>query len=314
MVQTSEALMHTDLPLSDKRSGKVRDIYDVSLPDGSEGVVLVASDRISAFDVVMSNGVPGKGAVLTQISRFWFEHFADQVGHHLISTDPSDLPGLSEEQRGQLRGRIMICRKTRVVPIECVVRGYLAGSGWKEYQRSSTVCGIELPSGLSNGSQLPSPIFTPSTKAEQGHDENISFDQAGETAGRQRMEHLRELSLRLYSEAAEYAARKGIIIADTKFEFGVPLEGDSDQPILIDEMLTPDSSRFWPADKWQPGGEQENFDKQYVRNYLQELVDKGRWDKRPPGPALPEQVVSNTRQRYRQAYRMLTGQELASDL
>ncbi len=307
--EVDSALMETDLPLGNRRQGKVRDVYDTPLPDGGDGLVLVATDRISAFDVVMDNGIPGKGVVLTQISRFWFDHFADRVPHHLVSTDPEDLPALDADQRRDLRGRVMICRKTDPLPVELVVRGYLAGSGWKEYQKWGTVCGVELPPGLSNGSRLEAPIFTPATKATEGHDENISFDRACALAGADRMASLRETSMAMYREAREHAAERGILIADTKFEFG--LVGDGQRALLIDEVLTPDSSRFWPADRWEPGKEQENFDKQYVRNYLQDLVDRGEWDKRPPGPRLSEEVVENTLGRYREAYRTLAGEELS---
>jgi phosphoribosylaminoimidazole-succinocarboxamide synthase len=299
--------MQTDLPLSGKRTGKVRDIYQAQLTDGTEALAIIATDRISAFDVVMPNGVPGKGMILTQISRFWFDHFADRVKHHLVSTDPADLPALDDQQRTQLQGRVMIGHKCKVIPIECIVRGYLAGSGYKDYMKTGTVCGIELPGGLENGSRLETPLFTPSTKAETGHDENISFAQACQVVGEGLMRKLRDMSIDIYSQAREYAAERGIIIADTKFEFGLPLEGSSDEPILIDEVLTPDSSRFWPADQWQPGQEQPNFDKQYVRNHLQTLCDNGQWDKTPPAPALPDAVINNTLKRYRQAYEMLTG-------
>ncbi len=298
-------LLETDLPLAGRRSGKVRDIYDVTLEDGGVGLLIVATDRISAFDVVMSNGLPGKGIVLTQISRFWFEHFANRVDHHLISTRAADVPGLDADQQQRLDRRIMLCRKTRVVPIECVVRGYLAGSGWKEYQQSQTVCGIELPAGLTQCEQLPEPIFTPATKAETGHDENISFVEACDIAGTELMTKLRDLSLMIYAEGRDYAAERGIILADTKFEWGLP--DDSEEPILIDEVLTPDSSRFWPADEYEPGRDQNSFDKQIVRNYLQELCDGGEWDKTPPGPMLPPQVVERTMRRYREAYAQLTG-------
>lgn len=303
----TQPLMQTDLPLSGKRTGKVRDIYQAQLADGTEALAIIATDRISAFDVVMPNGVPGKGMILTQISRFWFDHFADRVKHHLVSTDPADLPALNDQQRTQLQGRVMIGHKCKVIPIECIVRGYLAGSGYKDYVKTGTVCGIELPGGLENGSRLETPLFTPSTKAETGHDENISFAQACQVVGEGLMRKLRDMSIDIYSQAREYAAERGIIIADTKFEFGLPLEGSSDEPILIDEVLTPDSSRFWPADQWQPGQEQPNFDKQYVRNHLQTLCDNGQWDKTPPAPALPDAVINNTLKRYCQAYEMLTG-------
>ena len=303
------AVMQTDLPLPGRRQGKVRDIYDTTLPDGSAGLLIVASDRISAFDVVMSNGVGGKGIVLTQISRFWFHRFSKFISHHLVSTDPADIPGLSESQRRDLHGRVMICRKTNVVPIECIVRGYLTGSGWKDYQKTGAVCGISLPPGMVNGSKIETPIFTPSTKAESGHDENISFEEGVKTVGVALMTKLRDLSIRIYSEARSYAAERGIIIADTKFEFGLPA-GASD-PILIDEVLTPDSSRFWPADQYKPGQEQPSLDKQYVRNYLETLVASGKWDKTPPGPVLPDDVVENTLALYKKAYRSLTGEDVA---
>lgn len=316
------ALLNTDLPLTGRRSGKVRDLYHTRLPDGSDGLLLIASDRISAFDVVMANGITGRGVVLTQISKFWFDRFADRVKHHLVSTDASVIPNLSDAQRDSLRGRIMLCRKTHVVPIECVVRGYLAGSGWKEYQKSQTVCGIKLPAGLRQCDKLPAPIFTPATKEESGHDENISFERACEIAGPALMTRLRDLSLMIYTEARDYAAQRGIILADTKFEWGLDpalvaqggqgeahLPQDA-QPILIDEVLTPDSSRFWPADEFEPGRDQNSFDKQIIRNYLQDLCDAGSWNKTPPGPALPQSVIDRAMQRYLQAYQMLTGKTL----
>lgn len=301
----SHALLETNLPLPNKRQGKVRDLYDIDLPDGSPGVLIVATDRISAFDVVMGNGVPGKGVLLTRISTFWFEHFADRIDHHLIATDPDLLPGLTMSQRRDLQGRSMLCRKLDVVPIECVARGYLAGSGWKDYQRSGAVCGVALPLGLRNGDQLPETIFTPATKAVTGHDENIAFEDAAARVGEDLMLRLRQLTLDLYGAAGAYAAERGIILADTKFEFG--LSPGSTEPVLVDEIFTPDSSRFWPADSWQPGSEQASFDKQYVRNYLEELVAAGRWDKTAPGPELPPDVVENTLARYREACQRLTG-------
>jgi len=307
----TEALMETRLDLPNRRSGKVRDLYDVRLENGEDALLIVATDRISAFDVVMANGLPGKGIVLTQISRFWFDHFAGDVQHHLLSTDPGDVPGLSAEQRRLLRGRIMLCRKTRVIPIECVARGYLTGSGWKDYQRGGAVCGIPLPEGLRNSDRLAEPLFTPSTKAETGHDENISFDQGVEIVGRELMGWLRDTTLSLYVRARDYALQRGIILADTKFEFG-RLPG-RDEPILIDEIFTPDSSRFWPADEWEPGREQASFDKQIVRNYLETLVAAGQWDKTPPGPTLPGDVMERTIERYLEAYRRLTGTTLSLD-
>ena len=305
-------VMETNLRLPNKRSGKVRDLYDVELPNGDQALLIVATDRVSAFDVVLANGPAGKGVVLTQISKFWFDHFAGVVDHHLISTDPADVPGLSAADREQLAGRIMLCRKTQVLPVECIARGYLAGSGWKDYQRSGQVCGIDLPPGLDNGDRLAKPLFTPSTKADSGHDENISVQQAAAIVGDETIAWLQETTLRLYNLARDYAFDRGIVLADTKFEFGTlnDAQAGGPAPILIDEIFTPDSSRFWPAEQWQPGGEQPSFDKQYVRNYLETLVAAGRWDKTAPGPALPDDVLANTMSRYLQAYRALTGREL----
>jgi phosphoribosylaminoimidazole-succinocarboxamide synthase len=322
-------------PLPGRRQGKVRDIYDAKLANGTDVLVIVTSDRISAFDVVMPNPVPGKGVVLTQISNFWFDMIGRELGgkleHHVLSTDPADIPGLSAEERQQLDRRVVIGRKCQVVPIECVVRGYLAGSGWAEYKLSQTVCGIKLPPGLKQCGKLPEPIFTPSTKAAAGHDENISFARAGELVGEELMTTLRGLSLGIYEMARDYAAERGIIIADTKFEFGLPLDrhegitgtlgeigsaggitpqGSGIVPILIDEVLTPDSSRFWPAAQYQPGKDQPSFDKQFLRNYLQGLADKGLWNKTPPGPQLPAEVVQGTLAKYLEAYRALTGGDL----
>ena len=305
---TTAAVLTTDLALPNKRSGKVRDLYDVKLASGEDAILIVASDRISAFDVVLENGLPGKGIVLTQISKFWFDHFASIVPHHLISTDVADVPGLSDAEQEQLRGRIMLCRRTEVVPIECIARGYITGSGWKDYQRSGAVCGITLPDGLRNSDRLEAPLFTPSTKATDGHDENISFDQGAELVGGELMTWLQEKTLSLYTAARDFAAERGIILADTKFEFGqLP---NQPEPILIDEIFTPDSSRFWPADDWQPGREQNSFDKQIVRNYLETVVDSGAWDKTPPGPQLPEEVVEQSIARYLEAYNRLTGDTL----
>ncbi|MEE9254128.1 MAG: phosphoribosylaminoimidazolesuccinocarboxamide synthase, partial [Pseudomonadales bacterium] len=275
--------------------------------DGSPGILIIATDRISAFDVVLANGLPGKGVVLTQISRFWFDHFSARVRHHLVSTDAADIPSISKDQRAQLTGRVMLCRRTRVIPIECIARGYLAGSGFRDYQATGRVCGIRLPAGLTNGAKLPEALFTPSTKAEIGHDENISYEEGCAMVGEAIMEKIRSTTLDLYQQASDTAFARGIILADTKFEFGLPLDDDDAEPLLIDEILTPDSSRFWPADRWQPGREQESFDKQYVRNYLEELVAAGEWDKTPPGPELPEIVIGNTMDRYREVYQRLTG-------
>jgi|TARA_B110000483_G_scaffold97479_1_gene119696 phosphoribosylaminoimidazole-succinocarboxamide synthase len=305
----ASALLGTDLDLLNKRTGKVRDLYDVTLASGEEALLIIATDRISAFDVVMQNGLPGKGIVLTQISKFWFEHFADTVPHHLISTDVADVPGLTDAQRQSLAGRIMLCRKTEVVPIECIARGYITGSGWKDYQRSGEVCGITLPVGLQNSDRLAEPLFTPSTKAVDGHDENISFAQGAEEVGEELMHWLGDKTLALYSSARDYAASRGIILADTKFEFG-QLNGVG-EPILIDEIFTPDSSRFWPADDWQPGREQASFDKQIVRNYLETVVASGEWDKTSPGPALPDEVIDRSIARYLEAYHLLTGEHLS---
>jgi len=303
-----EALLETRLNLPNRRSGKVRDLYDVTLASGEQALLIVATDRVSAFDVVMANGLPGKGVVLTQISRFWFDFFSGSVEHHLISTDPADVPGLDAAERAGLEGRMMLCRATEVVPIECIARGYLTGSGWKDYRLSGSLCGIPLPPGLRNSERLDEPLFTPSTKAASGHDENISFDQGADLVGRDLMEWLRDTTLSLYVRARDYALERGIILADTKFEFG-RLPGHA-TPLLIDEIFTPDSSRFWPAEQWQPGGEQPSFDKQIVRNYLETLVTAGTWDKTPPGPRLPEDVVEKTMARYLQAFERLTGSAL----
>lgn len=302
-----EALLETNLSLPNKRAGKVRDLYDVVLGD-EEALLIVATDRISAFDVVMENGFPGKGVVLTQISRFWFDFFSDRFAHHLISTDVNDVPGLTDEEKGALTDRIMLCRKTQVVPIECIARGYITGSGWKDYQASGEVCGIKLPEGLQNSDKLEAPLFTPSTKAETGHDENISFEEGANVVGLDLMNWLQDSTLSLYKEARDYALDKGIILADTKFEFG-QLPGQ-DEPLLIDEIFTPDSSRFWPAAEWEPGREQASFDKQIVRNYLETVVASGDWDKTPPGPKLPDEVIEKGIARYLEAYELLTGNNL----
>ncbi|MFN3165466.1 MAG: phosphoribosylaminoimidazolesuccinocarboxamide synthase [Phycisphaeraceae bacterium] len=308
----SAALMSTDLPLPNKRQGKVRDVYDCTLKDGTDALLLVATDRLSAFDVVMPNGPAGKGKVLTRMSAFWFDMIADRLGDrlqtHVLSTDPADIDGLDDAQAAPLRHRVMIGRRTKVVPIECVARGYLAGSGWQEYRQNQSVCGVALPAGLTQCARLPEPIFTPATKAEQGeHDENISFQRACEHVGEPLMRTLRELTLTIYRMAHDYAAQRGIILADTKFEFGLPSDGDDTTPILIDEVLTPDSSRYWSADKYRAGRDQDSYDKQYVRNYLQTLVDEGRWNKQWPGPVLPEAVLRNTTKKYEEAFELLTG-------
>jgi phosphoribosylaminoimidazole-succinocarboxamide synthase len=287
------AVMKTDLPFPVRR-GKVRDVYDLG-----EYLLIVATDRISAFDCVMPNGIPDKGRILTQLSLFWFDHFAD-FENHLIESDADHLPANLRPFADALRGRVMLAVKAEVIPIECVARGYLAGSGWKEYQQTGSVCGVKLPAGLRQCDKLPSPIFTPATKEESGHDVNVSFDEAARRIGRDVAQELRDRTLAIYSKAAEYALQRGILIADTKFEFGRLTDG---RIILIDEMLTPDSSRFWPADQYQPGQDQPSYDKQYVRNYLETL----NWDKSPPAPRLPEEVVEGTRRRYVEAYERLTG-------
>ncbi len=311
---TSErAVVETRLPLPDRRQGKVRDIYRVpATGDTPARVLIVASDRISAFDVVMPTAIPGKGKVLTQISTRWFELIreAGLIGDHLISTDPADVPGLTADDRRLIDGRMMLVRAAQVVPIEFVVRGYLAGSGWVEYQQSQTVCGIKLPAGLRQCDRLPQPIFTPATKEDVGHDENITFDRACEVVGRPLMERLRDVSIAVYQLGAQHAEARGIVLADTKFEFGYALDRagkPTNEVILIDEVLTPDSSRFWPADKYEPGRDQDSFDKQYVRNYLLGLVKAGQWAKRPPGPELPDDVVHNTLKRYEEARDRLFG-------
>lgn len=303
-----EALLRTDLALPNRRSGKVRDLYDVSLPDGTDALLIVATDRISAFDVVMANGLPGKGIVLTQISRFWFEKFADVVPNHLLSMDVNDVPGLSADDRHQLSGRIMLCKRATILPVECIARGYLTGSGWLDYQKSGAVCGHMLPPGLRNGDQLEKPIFTPSTKAASGHDQNITIAEGAKVIGIEQMAFLERTTLDLYARASDYARTRGIILADTKFEFGL-LPG-AKQPILVDEIFTPDSSRFWPADDWLPGREQPSFDKQIVRNYLETLVADGKWNKTPPGPTLPAAITERTMARYLDAFERLTGHPL----
>jgi phosphoribosylaminoimidazole-succinocarboxamide synthase len=301
----TEPVLTLDLPgIKKVRSGKVREVFDLG-----DRFLLVASDRISAFDVIMPNGIPHKGAVLTQISHFWFEKFAALVPNHLLAKAGDPLPANLQPYADQLARRSMIVKKARPLAIECVVRGYLSGSGWKEYKQSQTVCGIQLPAGLTESAELPEPIFTPSTKAEKGHDENINFEQAGHIVGKDLATQARDLSLKLYQAGRDYARERGIIIADTKFEFGLEGGGDAASPgklILIDEVLTPDSSRFWPADQYAPGQGQPSFDKQFVRDYLETLA----WDKTPPGPKLPEDVVARTSAKYLEAYERLTGKKL----
>lgn len=292
-------LLHTDIPeLELYASGKVRDIFKV----GNEQLLFVASDRISAFDYVLASGIPNKGRVLTQLSLFWFEFLKNTVANHLITADVNQYPAELKKHEGQLRGRSMLVKHAQMVQVECVVRGYLSGSGWKEYKSNGEVCGIKLPSGLKESDKLPEPIFTPAIKAQTGHDENISFDRMVQVTGGDLSEKLRDLSIRVYKTAADYALTKGIIIADTKFEFGTTAGG----LVLADEVLTPDSSRFWPVDKYKPGMTQESFDKQYVRDYLEEI----KWNKQPPAPGLPDEVAAKTSEKYVEAYRRLTGHDL----
>lgn len=291
-------LLNLDLPgIAKLKSGKVREVFDLG-----DRLLFVATDRISAFDCVMPNGIPRKGEVLTQISHFWFDFSEDWLPNHRLAKAADPLPAVLQPFAAQLAGRSMIVKKAKPLTIECVVRGYLAGSGWKEYRQHQTVCGLPLPGGLVECSELPEPIFTPATKAESGHDENISFDQAAALVGVEIAERARSLSLRLYRTAREYARQRGIIIADTKFEFGV----FNNELILIDEALTPDSSRFWPADHYQPGRNQPSYDKQFVRDYLETLD----WDKTPPAPALPLDVVQRTQAKYLEAFQRLTGRSL----
>lgn len=295
------ALLNTELPdVALLSRGKVRDVYAID----DARLLFVATDRISAFDVIMPNGIPDKGRVLTQISLFWFALLQDTVQNHLITADVQAFPPQLQPYRAQLDGRSMLVRRVKIQPIECIVRGYLAGSGWKEYQQSGTVCGIPLPAGLRESDKLPTPIFTPSTKAEQGHDINISPAEAATIVGEPIARQLEDASLALYNQAAAYALTRGIIIADTKFEFGLD---DNGNLVLADEVLTPDSSRFWDVETYQPGCAQESFDKQYVRDYLETLD----WDKEPPAPVLPDDVVAGTRAKYLEAYRRLTGHALS---
>jgi phosphoribosylaminoimidazole-succinocarboxamide synthase len=277
--------------------GKVRDLYSLN-----GHLLFVATDRISAFDYVLASGIPEKGRVLTQLSLFWFDFLKDVVHNHLVTARVEEYPEPLRKYSDQLRGRSMVVNKAQMVDIECVVRGYISGSAWKEYQRDGTVCGIKLPAGLRDSDKLPEPIFTPATKALSGHDENISFHEMCKRTGPELGKQLRDLSIDIYTKAADYAAGRGIIIADTKFEFGHTEQG----LVLADEVLTPDSSRFWPADKYQPGKAQESFDKQFVRDYLESI----HWNKQPPAPALPEEVARKTSEKYIQAYRILAGREL----
>lgn len=295
---TNDTILSLELPGIPKlKSGKVREIFDLG-----DAFLFVATDRISAFDCIMPNGIPRKGEVLTQLSHFWFDQVENIVPNHRLAGANAPLPEKLKPFEAQVARRSMIVKKAKPLAIECVVRGYLAGSGWKEYKTNQTVCGIKLPAGLKESSELPEPIFTPATKAETGHDENIDFETASKIVGPEIAQKVRDMSISIYSFAREYARKRGIIIADTKFEFGLI----GDELILIDEVLTPDSSRFWPADEYQQGRSQPSFDKQFVRDYLETLD----WDKNPPAPALPEEVVNKSRDKYLEAYRRITGREL----
>jgi phosphoribosylaminoimidazole-succinocarboxamide synthase len=292
-------LLETDFPdLRLHASGKVRDVYELD----DERLLFVATDRISAFDYVLATGIPHKGEVLNQMSLFWFDFLSDIVANHLVTADVARYPENLQKYADHLRGRSMIVRRAQMYPVECVVRGYISGSAWKEYKATGKVCGIDLPEGLRESEAFPEPVFTPSTKATSGHDENISFAKMCEIVGNEAASTLRDLTLRVYKKAAEYARQRGIIIADTKFEFGRTARGIT----LADEVLTPDSSRFWPADKYEPGRSQESYDKQYVRDYLEEI----HWNKQPPAPALPAEVARRTSEKYLDAYFQITGRKL----
>jgi phosphoribosylaminoimidazole-succinocarboxamide synthase len=295
----SDVLLDTKLDgLSLVRRGKVRDVYAAG-----DDLILVATDRISAFDYVLGSGIPDKGRVLNQLSAFWFGRTGGIITNHLISTDVADYPDTARPFSAELRGRSMLTRRTTPLPVECVARGYLSGSGWKDYKATGELCGIPLPKHLRESDRLPEPIFTPATKAESGHDENISEDAAAKVVGAELLARLKTLTLELYAHGVAHAESKGIILADTKFEFGVT---DAGELLLIDEMMTPDSSRYWPKDSYSPGGPQPSFDKQYVRDYLESI----KWNKQPPVPSLPPDVVEHTRDKYLDAYRRLTGREL----
>jgi phosphoribosylaminoimidazole-succinocarboxamide synthase len=307
-VLSTAPLLETSLEgLALNRRGKVRDVYELTLPSGEAALLIVATDRISAFDYVLGSGIPDKGKVLTQLSGFWFERIGDLVPHHLISLDVDAFPDAARRHADALRGRTMLARRTEPVPIECVARGYLSGSGWKEYQQTGSVCGVKLPAGLRESDRLREPIFTPATKADTGHDVNITEEEAGRLAGRELIARLKALTLEIYRRGAELAESKGIIVADTKFEFGLVGAGNpATDVVLIDEVLTPDSSRFWPQASYEPGHGQPSFDKQYVRDYLEEI----RWNKQPPVPSLPADVIRRTREKYVDAFRRLSGREL----
>ena len=307
----ADAVFETHLPLAGRRQGKVRDVYALPAAAGeAPRLLVVATDRISAFDVVMPTPVPGKGRLLTEISVGWFRFLRTLgiTGDHLVGTDVTSIPGLSDADRRMLAGRSMVCRAARVVQVECVARGYLAGSGWQEYLASGTACGVRLPAGLRQCERLPEPIFTPATKAAEGHDENISFERMCDAVGGDLAARLRDLTLRIYGAAAERARARGLILADTKFEFGFALDAGGEptgELLVVDEVLTPDSSRYWPLAGYAPGHDQPSFDKQYLRNWLLAEVAAGRWRKEPPGPALPPEVLAGTRRKYEEAARML---------
>ena len=298
MLSTAPVLQTSFDGLTLLRRGKVRDVYEVG-----DDLLIVATDRISAFDYVLGSGIPDKGKVLTQLSGFWFERLGDLVPHHLISMDADTFPPAARPYTDELRGRTMLVRRTDPIPIECVARGYLSGSGWKEYQQSGSVCGVQLPKGLRESDRLPEPIFTPATKADTGHDVNITEEEAGRLVGPDLIAELKSLTLEIYRRGVAHAESKGIIIADTKFEFGRDREG---RLLLIDEVLTPDSSRFWPKAAYTPGGAQPSFDKQFVRDYLEEI----RWNKQPPVPSLPDEVIRRTREKYLEAFHLLSGRQL----
>lgn len=295
----SKVVTQTDFKdISLLKRGKVRDVYEID-----QKLLIVASDRMSAFDVVMDDPIPDKGSILTGISLFWFEKLTDLVENHLISSTPSEYPEICHKYEAELEKRSMLVHKTEPLPVECIVRGYISGSGWKDYQKTGTVCGIPLPEGLRESEKLPEPIFTPSTKAEDGmHDENINFDTAVKLLGKETAEKVRNLSLKIYEFGRDLAAQKGIIVADTKFEFGI-LDG---RLMLIDEVLTPDSSRFWPMDSYAPGGPQKSFDKQFLRDYLEQI----KWPKKPPPPRLPSEIIEKTRDKYLDALKRITGEGL----
>jgi len=286
----------TDLPLKVFKKGKVRDVYEVD-----DNLLLIVSDRISAFDFVLHEPIPKKGICLTQISKFWFDYFKDSIPSHLISADVSEFPEKLKPYEDVLKGRSMLVKRAKVLPIECIVRGYISGSAWKSYQKDGTVCGIKLPSGMQESEKFDDPLFTPSTKAETGHDINISYEKMVEIIGKEDAKKLKDMSIKIYNEGSEYARKKGIIIADTKFEFGKI----GDKIIVVDEVLTPDSSRFWPADLYEPGKSQPSFDKQYVRDYLSSTG----WDKNSSPPHLPEEVVKETQNKYQESYEKITGKK-----